>query len=458
MKTRLFQFLAILTVSAGMLACSGETNTPKKTLVQGTITVADSLDDSGNYEGIYVTIVNPEDTSGTGLDTLFHEVTNKAGRFAATVTFPEKKYYLMSVSRNNNTIGELGVILAEDDTLTVQAELPGVQQTVKLESREHDAMHTFTKVDQGFNRIRAFAQSGALTDTQMVEEIQKWSDLYWEVYEKNQNSLAAVLAAEQSARLLNSWNQEEMLRRIDQVLPDKYMSQVALDLAKPYIARNQGFDAASAYMDSLSSIVDDEEAKEIIFRQKIQFYFDSSRVKEARNLLENYEEEYADNQRSKEWARRIRYDLNYLAPGVQAPEFSFVTMEGDTVNNEKLEGDVYILEISPLASTMYQNDFDRTVILHEIYRNYGLKILTIPLDQSEITVNAFFEERSKLWPVAKLGSFDVQDIIKKFNVVQVPTRLLIDENGVLIRKYEGREFEDVIQGINKAFRNNKSPS
>jgi len=133
-------------------------------------------------------------------------------------------------------------------------------------------------------------------------------------------------------------------------------------------------------------------------------------------------------------------------------------MECDTINNEVLKGDTYILEISPLANYEYQNDYDRTLIINEIYKNYGLKIFTIPLDQSELTVNAFFEERRKTWSVAQIGTFDVQQIIQKFNVVQVPTRLLVDKDGVLIRKYERGEFKDVIQGLNQAFRDVNSPS
>ncbi len=444
-------FVIVLILAVGFAGCSGEPDS-LKTVVKGKITVADSLDDSGDYSGIHVTILN-EYTESEKLDTLYHEVTNQAGSFESVVEFPEKRYYRMKVSRNGKALGELGLILAHMDTLTVETELPGIEETAVLQSSEHEAMRMFLRADRSFERIRAYANNGALSDSQLVSEVKKWSDLYWEIFEKNEHSIAGLLAAEKSANLLKGWNPEEMLDRIDRALPADYMIPVALDLAKPYIAETRGFEAASDYLDSLTVIT-----SELIFREKITMYFDSSRVKEAKKLLANYETLYADKKESEQWVSRIRYDLNYLAPGVKAPDFSFTTMEGDTVNNEVLNGEVYILEISPLANNIYQNDYDRTVIIHEIYRNYGLKIFTIPLDQSEITVNAFFEERNKLWPIAKLGSFDVQKIIEKFNVVQVPTRLLIDENGVLIRKYEGREFEDVIQGINRAFRNNNSPS
>jgi hypothetical protein len=448
----LYSIVALIWLTA---ACSNETE-QLQTVVKGTFTVADSVDDSNDFSGIGVTIVT-RDSANAMADTLFHGITNEAGTFMGDVTFPEKRYYNMIISRNETNLGNLGVILAAGDTLTVTGELPGLNQTLELTSREHEAMKTLARVDRGFQRIGTFARSGVIPDSQVVEEVQKWANLYWEVFEKHQNTIAAYLAAEKSAQIVSSFDQQKMLERIDAALPEDYMVSVALNLAKPYIAQAKGFEAASDYLDSLIQISGNESVKEAIKRDKIKMYFDSSRVKQAKTLLTSYENQYTSSG-SKKWARRIRYDLNYLAPGVQAPDFSFVTLAGDTVNTTSLNGDVYILEISPLANLEYQNDYDRTVIIHEIYKNYGLKVFTIPLDESPLTVEGFYEDRRKVWPVAQIGSFDVQDIIQKFNVIQVPTRFLIDENGVLIRKYERGEFAEIIQGLNKAFANSNSPS
>lgn len=450
------QYILLITAACLMtVACSNDPE-PLETVVSGSFTVADSLDEDGDYSGVGFTIVS-RDSANALTDTLFNEVTDKTGRFEGVVQFPESKYYTLFISRNDIDLGNIGVILADQDSLFISGELPNLNETLTLSSKEHDAMKTLARVDKGFNRVSAFARSGALADSQILDEVKKWSDLYWEVYNNHEGTIASYLAAEKSADLLNQWNKDEMLNRIDEALPAEYMVSVALNLAKPYIAETKGFDAASRYLDSLARISNTEIASEVVKRDKIMMYFDSSRVKEAKELLENYEGEYSSSS-SKKWARRIRYDLNYLAPGVTAPDFSFITMDGETITNESLRGDVFILEISPLANAEYQNEYDRTMVIHEIYKNYGLKIFTIPLDQSELTVEGFFEARRKVWSVAKLGSFDVQNIIQKFNVVQIPTRLLIDKNGALIRKYEHGEFEEVIQGLNQAFKDNNSPS
>lgn len=442
-------FISALAVSVLAVSCSNEPDF-NKTVVKGNFTVADSLDDSKDYSGIGITLIS-RDSAESDSDTLMNVRTDKAGYFESVVLFPEKKYYHVIFSRNNKNLGNMGVILADNDTLTIEGTLPDLKETITLQSREHEAIKTLDRVDKNFQRVAAFIRGGAVPDSMIAFEIDKWSNIYWELYQKNENTLASYFAVEKSAGLLNGLDDEKMLQRIDEALPADQIVSLALQLGKPYIAETKGFQAAAKYLDSLANITANESLKELVLRDKIKMYFDSSRVREAKTLLTDYETDYATTN-SQEWAKRIRYDINYLAPGVSAPDFSFVSTEGDSINKEALNGQVFILEISPLANADYLEDLDRTTVIHEIYKNYGLKIFTIPLDQSEVTIDAFFEERSKVWPVAKIGTFDVQDIIEKFNVTQVPTRLLIDKNGVVVRKYVRGEFRDVIQGLNEVFK------
>ena len=102
---------------------------------------------------------------------------------------------------------------------------------------------------------------------------------------------------------------------------------------------------------------------------------------------------------------------------------------------------------------MYQNQFDRSVVIHSIYKTHGLQFVTIPLDTSQVTVDAFFQERVKPWPVAVAQAFDQEKLLKEFNIQVVPTRFLINREGEIVRKYVGREFDDVIQDIQTITKN-----
>lgn len=445
--------IALLCVSVWGISCSNEPEM-LETVVKGTITVSDSLDNTGDYSGINIRIFH-QASENVMPDTILDATTNISGEFESRVEFPRQQTYRLEISRNGTLLERIGAILAADDTLTIEGQLPDLEKTLTLKSFEHDAMDTYYRLERSFQRVSAFVQAGAVPDSLLADELDKWSDLYWQVFEKYPKTVASYMAAEKSAELLNGWNYDKMNERIDEALPADYIIPAAFRLMQPYLAETKGFDAADNYIDSLAQLTKNEDLQEFLLQAKIKMHFDSSRIDEAKLLLLDYEKEFTDNENSLEWFKQARYDLNYLAPGVQAPEFEFLSLEGDTINNQSMLGNVYIMEISALANREYQNSLDRTMVIYQIYKNYGLNMVTVPLDNDSITVDAFYSERSRLWPVAKIGTFDVQKIMKKFNVTQIPTRILVDENGMVIRKYVRGEFEDVIEGLNQAFQNNK---
>ena len=136
-----------------------------------------------------------------------------------------------------------------------------------------------------------------------------------------------------------------------------------------------------------------------------------------------------------------------LTPGLPIPEFEFITSEGDTVNNTSLLGNPYILEFTLMANPLYQQQYDESTVIFQLYNTEGLQYFTIPFDESVNTVIAFFEERDRFWSLADPPSFNRQEMIDKFNIQFYPTRILIDSEGNIVRKYIGEEFEGIIPGI-----------
>ncbi|MBN2733122.1 MAG: hypothetical protein JXR26_11895, partial [Balneolaceae bacterium] len=79
---------------------------------------------------------------------------------------------------------------------------------------------------------------------------------------------------------------------------------------------------------------------------------------------------------------------------------------------------------------------------------------TIPLDTSQVTINAFFQQHVKPWPVASANAFDVNALAKTFNIKNVPVRFLVDRQGRIAHRYIGREYGNVIQGIQQIVNTN----
>lgn len=454
MKIRNIFYLVFLAYA--LASCSNDPEF-ETAYLNGTITVADSVDDSKDYSGIQL-IITYQESATSKVDTIFNKATNANGIVKGKVEFPQKGIYPVFINRNGNQVATTQFILADNDTLTFSGVLPALNVNFELDSREHRAMETFDRVDRGFKRVAAYIAAGAIEDSLIYDEVLKWSDLYWEIHEKHTETIAANLAASESARLLNTIDKQMMMQRIDDALTSEDAIFAAVSFGFPYIAKEKGLDKGISYLDSLSELTEREDLILGLDQKKIEVLYDSSRVDEAKSALEIFEKKYNSKTNAMQWAKNIGYDLAYLAPGFRVPDFSFATQEGDSINSSTLIGKPYIIEITPVASRLYQDQYDRTVVIHQIYQNYDLEIFTIPLDRSEVTVNAFFEERVKHWGVAAFGTFDIQKLIETFNVTDVPTRILVDQNGNIVRKYVASEFTDVIQGMNTVINQSKIES
>ncbi len=438
-----------------VLGCSPPDQT-KEATISGTFTVADSIDSSKDYSGIGLTIIN-RDSAGADADTLFHAVTDSAGNFSGTAVFMERDRYPILITRNQRTLGRFGLILAENDSVHITGELPGLSQTVSIESREHNALKVYERIDKSYNRVAQYARAGLLKGDSLRDELDKWSGMYWDVYQENKNTLAGKMSAAQSIRLLTGWKEDEMMNKIRSVQDDDELVELATSYGKNYIAAQQGLDDAVAYLDTLLNITENRDKKIQISMEQINLLYDSARAGQAQKKLADFQTTFSENKEAEEWAESISYDINYLSPGDTIPEFEF-TDNGRTVSRDSLLGTPYILEISALSNSLYQEQFDRTVVIQSIYKNFGLEVLTLPLDENQVTIDAFFEERVKAWPVSPANSFDRQELLERFNVKVVPTRFLVNREGKIVRKYVGREYQDVIKGIQTLINQENEPA
>jgi len=456
MLTKLKYYFIVLVIGVISWGCSSEPES-KTAHISGSFTVSDTIDSSGDFSGIGFTIIK-KDSANADADTLYHAVTDSNGSFSGMATFQEKRRYPLIISRNNRNLARGGVILAEDDSVFITGQLPNIRETLNIASREHDAMETYQRLGKNFRRVMQVARAGQLKGDTLRDELQKWTNLYWDVYEEEEGTFASNFAAREAIKILESFDKPQMMNRIRIVDDHDDLSDLGATFGKRYMAENKGLDSALVYLDSLAQITESANSSKNIARERIKLLYDSARVDKAQQELTAFKEEYPEDSTSN-WVESMSYDINYLSPGDAIPEFQF-SQNGKVISRDSLSGTPYILEVTRLSNQLYQEQFDRTVVIHSIYKNYGLEVVTLPLDESQVTVDAFFEERVKPWPVADAQAFDREELLEKFNIRLIPTRFLVDENGQIIRKYVGNEFEDVIQGIQKIINkdNNEEPA
>lgn len=453
----LFKLTPLLLLGGWLLTACSNTSQQPKAIVKGKITVDSTVDSSGDFSDIAVTITH-KDSAGAQSDTLFHALTDSLGNFQGTAHFNDRGVYPMHITRYGNRIANSALVLADQDTITITGELPDFNKNHTIKSHENTAMDELNRVQRSFNRVALYIQAGKIKGDSLKMELDKWSNLFWSVYQDNKNTLAGRQAIVQSLNLLQSWNGPKMMKRIRAVQDQDDFADIAARYGTDYLSKSKGLEPTLHYLDSLQTITDDNDQSMRIAMEKIKLLYDSARVKTAANQLASFKKTYANQKAAKQWAQTIGFDLANLAPGDSIPNFSFTTLKGQTIARDSLLGHPYILEISYLSNDLYKEQFDRTLAIYYIYKNFGLNVVTIPLDDSQVTINAFFDERAKPWPVAKADAFDKQKLLKRFNVTNVPTRFLVNSQGRIVRKYVGPEFDDVIRGLRKVIKQTKESS
>lgn len=416
--------------------------------IEGRITVNDSLDSTGDYSDIHV--LSSVRSGAESVDTLFYAITDSTGSFSGYADIDENGIYPVLLSRNGNNFGLMNVVLAESDSITITAELPDIRSTAEITSKEQEVLRTLERVERGFRRVANFINAGAVASDSIQIEIEKWSDIYWQVFEENRGMHVARLSGESSATILQGWNDSLMVARANIVL-DEYnrISPNLRNLLIQHITDNEGLNSTLTFIDELEQKTPSENDKISLQIKRIDLLFDSSRTESATEYLNQLKNEFPDDEFVQNWVENMAYDLEYLAPGSPFPELQFQLVNGDSVSTRSLEGQPFLLEITRLDNALYQEQYDRTVAIYQIYRNFDLEIITVPISVSDVMFSAFFEERNRIWPFVRPNSFDTEALIEVLNLNRVPTRFLIDSDGTIIGRYVGTEYDNILDGLQR---------
>ncbi|MDX1590910.1 MAG: hypothetical protein R3283_03045 [Balneolaceae bacterium] len=453
----LLQGFFILIVTAFILTGCGQNpdDSAYRAVIKGSVTVDEELDSSGDNGGIELLITIPS-TSQQGPDTLFYAVTDSTGQFNGIAHFDEPSLYRMAVLRNDNLFGFQGLVLADGDTISYSATLPDIGTTSELQSRENDIYRDLERVDRNFNRVARFINAGAVSADSVEIELNKWSDIYWDVYERYPGTYASMIAGNSAVTVAGGWNDSLMVNRANRVLETEgFLRRSSREAMAQFFAESGGIEDVLQFYDRLESLAETEERLMELKIDRIELLYDSAMTMEANRYLEEFRNAYSDNQFAMEWADNKSYDLEFLTPGTPFPDFSFITISGDSISTMDLQDSPYLMEITRLDNSLYQQQYDRTVAIHQIYSNFGLNIITIPLAANEVTMQAFYEERGVLWNVISPDSFQADSLIERYNVNQVPTRFLVNDQGELVRRYVGNEYDDIVRGLQSIITQNR---
>lgn len=428
--------LILIALLAG--ACSQHGKMKYRATVSGTITVADSIDATGDFSQIEFIVLYP-DTSGVS-DTLMRARTNKKGEFRGQVRFPGQGRYPVEVRRFQRIVSTSSLLLGDRDTVRVEAQLPGFVQTAKVSSNEQRTFETYSRLNRNFERIVNLVQAGVLKPDTIPDITRVWSGLYWELFDQNPETYAGKLSAAESVRLSTGLGDSVLLERLTKIKKTPMLGQVTASLAAPALARTGGLDNALRFLDEMQAYHKDREDRGSLIRLKVEMLADSGRTDRALQELKKHSDLSETWPAFKFWMETVEKDLTELAPGSPAPAFSIVA-GADTLSLDKFTGRPLLIEFTSFANENYQAQYERMLAIQLVYRTAGLEMLTIPIDQNPVLYEGFFQERAKNWTFTNAGEFQRTGIGTAYNVRTVPLRVLISREGKIIRKYSGANIE-----------------
>lgn len=122
-----------------------------------------------------------------------------------------------------------------------------------------------------------------------------------------------------------------------------------------------------------------------------------------------------------------------------APDFSFTTVRGDTIDNAALEGKIILMDF---WATWCGPCRESVPELKELIKRYGpdrLRVISISADGKEDQWREFIAKKHMDWDQYR----DADESIRKaFSVHAFPTYIVLDREGVIVKRMEGLDRHD----------------
>lgn len=431
--------MALLTCAMFVFGCAeAQESTQGYTLIKGTITI-DSDDPEVDFSGI--TLYALGGSGSNDMDTLFFAQTNADGWFESVVKVPDRGIYPVFVTRNNRVLHLTNFVFAAGDTITVSGTIPELNRSFRAQSHENRAMDNYERIQRLYTRAATLAYSGRVEADSIPGLITQWSDIFWSLNEEYPNTFASQLASIDAIEILDGWNEDLMLEKLQKLDGSAIFLPVKMIYGAEIKARRDGIDAAVSYLNALQRDAKSRDERISLEMRRIEILTEFGEYDRAVRELKTIKDRNRDDIELVNWADAVEYQILNLLPGSMIPDFSVVLTDKEVISRESLRGNYYLLEIVLLADENYQGNYPELLNLGKVAARNGIKFYSIPLENNQITVNAFFEEREKAWTFADAGVFDISDIANVLRVEQVPTRYLVNPEGVIINRYFTHNIE-----------------
>jgi hypothetical protein len=413
---------------------------------------------SEDYSDFRVVVLNPD---GRRLDTLGHARTDQSGHFRTTITAPERGIYALSLwgRKGRTQLARTDYVVAANDSVILHAELPlNQRRPLRPESPENLALHGLRNTMTVHRRmLTRRLHADAYRPNALVQNIRLTSSTLWSLRDQYPDTFAGQFAAIQSLSLLEGWNDSLVVARAQQIPTTSPRYPDAAYLARRAEARLRGQQAALALIDSFQVQTDHPRARASVKAVRVQAFLDSMQIEAALSAAQRLRAEHPNTKWAR-WARRVRYESRTLMPGMSAPNLTVRTLQDDTLSLQALEGHPVVLEYYRPGVDLYNLLRPLRNALYQVTRPDSVAFVSISTKPDTLANRAFLHNQSLPGhtAIAPRGSED--PLVTPYNVVDVPTWVLIDGDGEIVDRYQASTFSTLRQHLTQLLMQDTTPS
>lgn len=420
-------------IAVTSLSCAQAVQTPVqevKSVFEGTLQIQPDIDLSTDYSGFEVLVTR--DLNGEP-DTLGYAMTDSTGYFSMQVTAPQRGVYRLLISRLAQIQASGQIAIAEGDFASMTASFPLRGQNIRIRSEENASLHAYQNIRiQHEKALVDLVQSEVYDDQKVLRQIMQTSMILWNLQQTFPNSMGSELAAAEAIIIGAGWQDSVTVARMRELPNTNPRFGEAARNARRSESRLNGQSSAIMFLKELSERADSELHQGEIASEKVIAHMDSMEFQLAIAQAQWMQEEFESTQWGI-WAEKTVYEIENLLPGMEAPGFIVRDILGESITLEELKGKYVILEFYQPEDEVFQRELPGRNNLMQTLGDEKIEIVSISMQPDTLVNEAFFEEREVLGRHVYVGG----DISGIYNINLLPTRYLIDPDGILINKYVG---------------------
>lgn len=425
---------------------------PVHSVVEGELSVRAEIDSTGDWSGFRISIVTQTDGD---VDTLGTSTTAGNGRFAMDVFSPDEGVYPVIVERGGATL-HIGEFVAVDgDSVSIRGSFPLGAPGLRIVSMENASWTAYKNAKALHNRAMVdVIESEGYTPEDLGRVVAQTSTILWSIRNTYDGTIGADIAMAESIVMMEGWDDSIVMSRLPEIDFDNQSIVEVARAARRAISRQEGQESALQMLENFLQNVPEDKIPGIKAEIVIT-YADSGAVVQAVEVATELRREHPESPWA-EWAARATYDLENLQPGMSAPVFDVLSRDGLDVSSSSLEGKFLILEFFDPAEQIWQRDL-------EIRDGITGALSEIMFQTVAVSVEADMDINEALFDGADHpGTFVFstegmeQSIVQNYNVHVLPTRFLIDPEGVIVAKYTGpalmeleRDLASIVESLNR---------